>query len=179
MRSILALPILAALALAACSSEKAADAPKSEAEVAAAVNTMEKPQAGQYRTTINITDLTIPGMSAAQAAQAKGAFSATGQSVEYCLTPEQADMGYEEMNKRAGQGDCKFDHFNAAGGTLDAKMTCQTGKGMVSTSELKGTVSATGSHLTMVTDSKMPGMPGGGMKMTAEVTMERIGDCAK
>ena len=80
------------------------------------------------------------------------------------------------------QGKCSFDQFNATSGTLDAKMTCQTGKGMTGTYQMHGTFSATGSQMAMKvnqsTAGQIAGMPGAGMVMEAEVINQRIGDCS-
>ena len=108
----------------------------------------------------------------------KGMFGASGHSTEFCLTPDQANMGYEEMTKHAAEGNCKYDSFKADGGTIDAQMSCQTARGMTTRSVLHGTFSPTGSDLKMTTDTSGAGLPGGGMHMQAEVINQRIGDCA-
>lgn len=169
---------VATLALAACG--KSADAPKSPEQVAkeAAAAGIARPQPGQYRVTTRVTNVSVPGMPADTAKQMQGMFSATGHSAEFCLTPQQAGMGYEEMTRRAAEGNCTYDRFTAADGKLDAAMTCQTGKGMTTKSEMSGTFSPTGSQMTMKSDATMPDMPGGGMHMEAEVVTQRIGDCA-
>lgn len=177
MRNIpfLAAAALATLALGACNKEPSG--PKSDKEVAAEAAKIDAPLPGKYRTVMKITNVTIPGLPPAQAEKMKGMFGASGHSVEFCLTPEEAGKGFENFSKRAAEGNCTYESFNAGGGTIDAKMTCQTGKGMTTKSEMHGNYSSTGSSLTMKTDSQMPGMPGGAMHMEAQVVNERIGDC--
>lgn len=166
---------LLTLGLAGCN--KAPDTPKTAEQVKAEVARMDRPEPGKYRTTMKIIDVSIPGMDPARAAQMKNMFGATGKTMEFCLTPEQANKGFEELNKRGAEGNCTYDSFNSGGGTLDAKMTCQTGKGMTTTSELHGSYSSTKSDLTMKTDTSGAGVPGAAMHMEARVINERIGDC--
>ena len=174
---------LSLLALGACNQQPAGkvDAQgKSPAEVqqqADAAGIPMHPEPGQYRTTIKITDVSFPGMSAQMAGRMKDMFGASGQNVEFCLTPEKAKAGYEEFTRHAAEGNCKYDSFKAEAGTLDAKLTCQTAKGMTTNSVLHGTFTPTGSDLKMTTDTTGAGLPGGGMHMQAEVVNQRIGDC--
>lgn len=168
---------LAALTFGLAGCNKAPDTPKTAEQVKAEVAKMDRPEPGKYRTTMKIIDVSIPGMPAERMAQMKNMFGASGKTMEFCLTPEQASKGFEELNKRTAEGNCSYDSFNAGSGTIDAKMTCQTGKGMTTRSELHGSYSATKSDLTMKTDTSGAGMPGAGMHMEAQVTNERIGDC--
>ena len=172
---IIAMPLLAALALAGCNRET--KEPKTAEQVKEQASAIVKPQPGQYRSTMKVTNFAIPGMPADKAAQMKGMFSASGTSTEFCLSAEEADKGFEEFTKRMAQGKCSFDQFNTTSDTLDAKMTCQTGQGMTGKYEMNGSFSATGSKMALKVNQSAPGLPGGGMMMEAEVTNERIGDC--
>lgn len=172
---------LSICALGACNKQpQAAGAGKGagDAPQAGAAANLQMPQPGRYRTTTRIVDVAFPGMDAAMAGRMKGMFGAQGQSAEFCLTAQQAGKGYQEMTRRAAQGNCAYDSFKAEGGTLDAAMTCQTGRGMTTRSVLHGAFTSTGSHLQMTSDTSGAGMPGGGMHLQAEVVSERIGDCA-
>lgn len=177
MRISIVIALTATALLGAC--QQAKDEAKSpeavQAEVAAAK--IAQPQPGQYRMVTKITDLAIPGMPPEMAAQAKGMFSATGQTVEYCLTPEDAAKGFEEMTRRSAEGNCTYERFSAQDGKLDAAMTCKTGQGMVTKSEVAGTFTPTGSELTMKSEATAPDMPGGAMKMAGSISTQRIGDC--
>ncbi len=164
--------VLAALVLAACSKEPAATGGGGTPDAGA-----DRPEPGLYRTTTKIVDASMPGMPADRAAHMKNMFGANGHSVEFCLTPQEADKGFGEFNKRAADGRCSYDSLQVGGGQIDARMTCQTGRGMTATSQMRGTYSRTGSKLTMKTDTSAPALPGGGMHMEAEVISERIGDC--
>ena len=175
MRFAITVPLLAAVALAGCNKEP--EGPKTAEQVKQEASAIVKPQPGQYRSTMTITNFVIPGMPADKAAQMKGMFSASGKSTEFCLSADEADKGFEEFTKRMAQGKCSFDQFNTTSGTLDAKMTCQTGQGMTGKYEMNGSFSATGSKMALKVNQSAPGLPGGGMMMEAEVINERIGDC--
>lgn len=175
--------VLSLLALGGCNQQPSGTVSaegKSPAEVqqqAGAAGIPQHPEPGQYRTTIKITDVSFPGMSAQMAGQMKRMFGASGQSAEFCLTPEKARAGFQEFTNHAAEGNCAYDSFRADGGTLDAQMTCQTAKGMTTKAALHGTFSPTGSELKMTTDTSGAGLPGGGMHMQADVVNQRIGDC--
>lgn len=171
----LALLPLAALALTIAGCGKKEEEKKAEATPTAAA--IPQPLPGKYRTTMKVTGMSIPGLPEGQAAKMKGMFSATGQTSEFCVTPEDAARGFEEFNKHAARGDCKWERYEAKDGALDARMTCQTGKGMTGTYDMKGTFTPTGSDFTMKMVQSMPGVPGGGMTMEAQAKTERVGDC--
>lgn len=176
MRSIFILPLVAALAISACGRD---DKPKSEEEVKDAMANMVKPKPGMYRSTAKLVSFEVPGMPPAQAERLKQVFSQE-QGRDVCLSKAEADKGYEEMTKKlAAQGKCRYDRFDARGGTLDAKLSCETGKDMHATIELKGTISEEGSRMRMQVEQAAPNLPGGGkVKMVAEVASQRTGDCA-
>jgi len=161
----------ALLLLAACSSS---DTVEAEAEgdgapgVAAA--DMPRPEPGLYRTTITMTGIEVPGMGANMAGHGGG----MTMTDEYCLTPEDAERGYEEMVKRGQDGSCSYERFSAADGRLDAVMVCRT-EGGNARMEMKGTATATGSEFDAVMAMDLDGMGNGKMRFNAR--HERIGDC--
>ncbi len=175
MRTIIILPLLAAVTLAGCKNEPAG--PKSEDQVKAEVAQMVKPRPGLYSSSVKMINFEVPGMPPAQAERLKGMFSQTAQARQFCLTPEESEKGYREMTKKLAQGNCTYDRFEAQGGTLDAKLTCQTAKGMSAVIEMQGTMTPEGSQMHMKMDQSMAAMPGKGVKMEMEVSSTRVGDC--
>lgn len=167
--------LLPLLLLAACGQEPAETTPDQAASAAAA--NAPRPEPGKYQVTMKVNNIAFPGMTGPMAEQAKTMFGGTGQTSEFCLTPDDAKKGQEEFYKRTAEGDCKYEKFSATGGTIDAIMVCQTGKGMTARTEMKGTFSPVRSDLTLKTHSQVPGAPGGGMSMDARIVSERIGDC--
>ena len=171
----IALAIATILPLAACGQEPAKPSPD-QAAAKAAVDAPQ-PQPGKYRVTMMVKNIAFPGMNGAMNDKAKTMFGSTGHTSEFCLTPAEAKKGREEFFRRTAEGDCKYEKFSATGGSIDAVMVCQTGKGMTARTEMKGTFSSVRSDLTLKTQSQVPGAPGGGMAMDAQILSERIGDC--
>lgn len=183
MRQYLIVPVMtslavAALALAGCKKEAGPEGEgKSLAEAAQEASSLPKPQPGLYRSTVTLVSVEAPGMPPEAVAQMKSMFAQKQSGTEYCLTPDDAAKGYEERVKQmSGKPDCAFDHYSADGGKLDAKLTCKTPEGK-SVMAMQGTMTPTGSDVTMSMDQSGGGMPGGGMKMTMNVKSARVGDC--
>jgi len=175
MRLLIALPLAAAIMLAGCKSE---DKPKSEDEVRKEATKLANPVPGLYRSTSKLVSFEVPGMPAAQADRVRQMFSAGDQGREYCLSAEEASKGFGEAMKKLPQGKCSYDRFNVSGNMLDAQLTCQTGQDMTGVVGMKGTVTETGSQMTMSIDQSVGnGAQGHALKIVAEVKSERIGDC--
>jgi len=174
MRAIIILSLAATALLAGCDS---GDAPKNEEDVAREMANLDKPNPGLYRSTSQIVRFDVPGMSAEQTEQMKSMFAASDESREFCLTKDEAERGFEEMIRKLAEGNCIYDRFKVSGGKLDALLTCETGKDMQASIEMNGTMGREGSKMTMAVDQSAPGVPGGSIKMAAEVVSQRIGDC--
>ncbi|MGI8943956.1 MAG: DUF3617 domain-containing protein, partial [Qipengyuania sp.] len=98
------------------------------------------------------------------------------RSFEYCLTPEQADKGFEEMAKESQEGNCSFEKFDIDGGSIDAVMICAGQGGEEMRMTMQGSGDRTSSEMLMSMEGGMPGQGGG--KLTMKTSHERIGDCA-
>ena len=176
MRSLIVLPLVAAIAVSGCKKEPAG--PKTVDQVKQEVAQMVKPRPGLYSSSVKMINFEVPGMPPAQAERLKGMFSQTAQARQFCLTPAESEKGYREMTRKLAQGNCTYDKFEAAGGTLDAQLTCQTAKGMTAVIAMKGTMTPEGSQMHMKMDQSMAAMPGKGVKMEMDVSSTRVGDCA-
>lgn len=176
----LAAVLVPALALAACSSsEDAADAGGSEAEdMAAAAEDGPTPQAGQYRTTMELVEFTLPNAPPQVAQALRQGFGAGAQEAKtYCVTPEQAaqSTSREEVLKNLADSNCTVDRFDQVGGRIDAALTC-SGDGMMSGEVLlNGTMTETGSDMEMSFKMQVP--QAGEATMRMHMVSERIGDC--
>lgn len=177
MRLIIALPLVVAVALAACD-KKAADTPKTVEQAAEQVKQLAKPEPGKYKSTVKVLEFDIPGLPPEQAKQMKKVMGdAAAQSHEFCLTPEDVEKGYEEMVKKSSEGSCTFAKFETSANSLDAKMTCDMDEGAKADMTLTGTMAPTKSVMVMEIDHNSPQLPGGKVHTKMEVTNERIGDC--
>lgn len=173
------LPLFAAFALVGCG-DSASDQPKTVAEVVKEAAKMDQPEPGLYRSSIKLLEYATPGLPPQEADRMKQMMEGhPGEAREFCLTPEDAKGGFEEMFKKTQQGKCSFEKFDASANTIDAKMTCETSPGMKSTIAMKGSISAKSSRMEMEMDQANPGVPGGKVHMKMQVANERIGDCPK
>lgn len=186
MRFKIALSLVAAAALAACSSS---DEPESEAaggdgitaeEARAAMESIEGPRAGQYKSSIELIDFHMPDMPD----MPKGVMGQVGKMMSqqmettYCQTEQNAKKSAREMTDRIGQGDCSYNAFEVSGNSIKADMTCTGEGGMKGNYKLSGTVGTNGSDMMMEMDQHIPQMAGdGNMHMKARIVSERIGDC--
>ena len=178
MRAILIPLAVACLALTGCQDKnKAGDgSPKTADQVAREAADLPKPQPGLYRTSVDIKEMKAPGLPPQFAERMKEMMAQKVTTAEFCLTEADAAKGYgERVRKSAGQQDCTFDRYEADGGNLDARMTCKIKDAGTMTLDMKGTMSPTGSDMTMAM-TQNGGVPGG-MNMIMRIKSERVGDC--
>lgn len=179
MKYAIATAVLA-LALAGCGNNADADG-DGKISMDEAASEMEKngeairPDPGLYRGTTELVNLEVPNAPPEAKQMLEAMLGGEPQTMEFCLTKEEAEKGFEKMAKESQGEDCSFEKFDVAGGNIDAVMTCAApgdGKARV---ELKGKGTRTSSEMTMVMDAKGP--DGQTMKMTMKTSQERIGDC--
>lgn len=164
-----------AVMLAGCSGGGAADTDgNGEVTLKEAAKQAEaqgmKPEPGQYKATIVMTGIDIPGMPAEMAGHGGGMTTTT----EYCLTKEQVANGFEDMMKRGQNGECSYERFNLDGGKIDAVMVCKTAEGTARMT-MDGTATPTTSDFTATMAMNFDGAGDATMKFDAK--HERIGDC--
>ena len=129
-----------------------------------------KPEPGQYKATITMTGMDIPGMPAEMTGHGAGMTTTT----EYCLNQAEVDKGFEDMMKRGQKGDCNYESFNLDDGKMNAVMVCKTPEGDARMT-MNGTVTPTSSDFTASMTMQVPEVGEGKMTFTAK--HERIGDC--
>ncbi len=169
MRLPIVLPLFVLLLLGACNKPA-----EPAAKAAAALDEVQfKP--GLYQTKVEIKQLDMPGMPPQVVAMMKSKMLT--QPLTYCLTPEDAAKGVQAMKERMGTGQCRFDKFNASGGTIDSDMTCNGGGKGEMHAVVHGTYTETGNVMAASVDVGMG--PTGKMHMEQATTTTRIGDCTK
>lgn len=171
---------VALLSLSACGSEPGE--PKTADEVIAEAGKLEKPRPGQYETTAELVEFSVPGIPPQQAEQLKAMMGKVGgETTAYCLTPAEAEKGFEENVRKMTQGkqqmNCDFARFDVDGDKLDAAMTCKGPQGMTAEVTLAGTTAAEASSMRMTMVQKAAMIPGGEMRMEMQMDAKRIGDC--
>ncbi len=165
----------AAALVAGCSGSENADADgNGEVSMAEAAKAAEaqglKPEPGQYKTTVTMTEIAIPGMPP----EMKGHGAGMARTIEYCVNEKDVEGGYEQMLKQGQNGECSFEKFSLAGGTINAVMVCQTPQGSTRMM-MNGSATPTTSDYTASMTMNLDGAGEGTMTFTGR--SERIGDC--
>jgi len=168
--------------LAACNSKPTVEAENaSVAEVAAATKDAMKLEAGKWETTAAILSIDGPGLPAGAADAMKQQMKT--QTVQTCLTPEQAEKPPQDMLGVAKN--CTYEKFRMAGGSMNGTLVCKGVPGMPNgemRTEMSGKFASTSYDITVDSTVNMPAMPGGpagGGKVTTktQVSGKRLGAC--
>ncbi len=180
MRTIHTLPLLVAMLLAACGDKAGenGEGAVSNETAAALAEGMVQPQPGQYRTSVELLEFEVPGMTDQMKAQMRSVFGGElAKGNTSCLTPEEAEAnGPKRMAQNMAEGNCTFRKFDVSGGTISADMQCTGDDGRTSHVLMDGLMTRTSSDMTMTMSQEMEGM--GNVHMKMHVKAERIGDCA-
>ena len=169
----------AALAVAGCNSEPQVDVKNASVEevankVAEARGSDVLFRPGLWQSRVTVEDVSIPGMPPETQAQMKGFYAKMNNSIESCLTPEEAKKPGGKFFAGKDADNCKYDHFTMRGGKIDAVMRC-TGEG---SAEMKMTI--TGSYTpessTTHSDMEISGKDGS-MRIKALTEGKRTGEC--
>ena len=166
--------LLAALPLAACN--QGIDLTNASVEqVLEAGKTAETPEPGMWKTTTTLESMNL-GIAAGNpqiAAAMKGQIGKS-QTIDACMTPDQAKpptlVGVEQIK---GSG-CRFDKFALGGGTVNATMACARPGGRMTVSQ-KGSYTKTSYDLRSTVAQGETGKPE--TSMTVHVVAKRTGTC--
>jgi hypothetical protein len=141
-------------------------------------------QPGQWEMTSRMTEIEVPGVPEAVAAQMRAAMANQAQTQSRCITPaEAANPAAGMMNPTGSAEGCTFTNQTFAGGVINVAGSCPApgGRGQVTTT-LAGTYTATTMTTTIRAEVTSP--PGGppGMpqtvRMSGTMAARRTGDCA-
>jgi len=128
-------------------------------------------QPGQYRTTVTILSMNMPGMPAGMAEKMR----ARPNVSEDCVTSDDvAELTRKSLvNEESGQH-CSENNVTSANGRIQGTATCNNGDGGSYTMQMSGTYGS--NHVEM--DMNMSGqMPGGPMTQQMHMVTDRIGEC--
>jgi hypothetical protein len=171
-------PVLLALALTACggADEDLAGEALSADEVSgvdtAADFTIPRP--GQYTTTQELIDVSMPSLPPETLALMRREFAA-GASVphSYCVNEQ---MTREEWLSQMAESNCTVSRSTPGAGGIDMVLSCTGTEGMAGRIALKGTATAEGSDIEMTFTQPIPNVGDTTIKM--RVKSQRTGDCA-
>lgn len=172
---------LAALLLAGCGDEPGE--PKTADEVIEASRELTKPRPGQYVSSTEVIDFSVPGLPPEQAEQMKAMMGGmAAEETSYCLTPAEAEKGFEDAVRKMGEGgtdgmNCEFNRFDVSGDGLDAELACTGPQGMNATMKMDGTMAAESSTMHMEMTQKAAQIPGGEMSIEMRMKSRRVGEC--
>ncbi|RYG97683.1 MAG: DUF3617 domain-containing protein [Alphaproteobacteria bacterium] len=125
---------------------------------------------GQWQMTYNVTSMEMPDAPPQVAQMMKSRMAGGAKTMTYCITPEQAKQGPQEMLKQS-QG-CRFTKYSMSGGRLSTEMTCAQQGGSM-------TVKANGSYTPTSFNVSSRAVMTGGMSMRIASTSsgKRVGPC--
>jgi hypothetical protein len=137
-------------------------------------------QPGQWETTVQFTNVEVPGAPEAQLAAMRQAMS-RAQTQSQCITQEQAANPMGNMMGQAQQG-CNFTRNTFSGGTIDVAGTCSPPGGAQATLTMTGSYTAdtiTGNINSEVRAPASAAAAGGPqqVRMSGTFRARRTGDC--
>lgn len=178
MRIRHALPVFAAIALAACSGsadeELAGEALSADEVAGAAAAEFVMPRPGQYRTTQELVEFTMAGLPAEQMEMVRSQFAAgASEPHSYCVSEQ---MTREQWLSDMAESDCTVSSSAANAEGINMVMSCTGAEGAVGRITLNGTTTTEGSDMEMSFTQAIPNMGDSTIRM--RVKSERVGDCA-
>lgn len=123
-------------------------------------------QPGQWEASVTVQSIDMPGAPPQVAAMMRG--KTTKQN--YCITPEQAAKGPQEMIKQ--NPSCRFTKYTMTGGTISTAMICSQNGGTM-TAQSNGSYTPTSFNITST--AVMSGQMS--MRMTSVGSGRRLGPC--
>ena len=126
---------------------------------------------GRWESKVTIEEMTIPGMTGDMAKQMNGHVQVNAS----CLTEAEARRPKEDFF--AGENkNCRYDHFDMAGGKIDAVMQCADG-GTTHTMTMTGGYTPDTYNMRMAMQAEGGDPAGAAMTMKMRVDAKRVGDC--
>lgn len=170
--------VCAALALAGCNSspeEELSEEALSMEDVAGAAADMDLTLVpGEYRSTTELIELSVPGLPDQVQQMAEQAFAeGAGSGHTYCVTEQ---MTSEDWLSSMNESECTVSRFDEEGGTLNAVLQCNDPQGMNGRVELTGTAAGDSADMEMRFTQQFAEMGEGTIQL--RVLSERIGDCS-
>lgn len=179
MRRITFVSLAAAFALSACGSSDAdqdGDGTITSEEAAAETAEGSFPDPGLYKVSVEIEELTYPGMTAGMADQMKRSMSAN-MAVEECITESDRQDAVKQMAKGASDDEnCTYSKYDLSGGRIDAVMSCKSPDGGTLNYTMAGTMNSTGVDMRME-GGQQSADPSQAMTMKMHLKSQRIGNC--
>ena len=156
------------------------DRQPSDRQVLAEAGKLAKPLPGLYRSTTSLTAFELTGADPQTEDMMRDRFAQVmPQRREFCVTPQAAARGFEDMLRQSQQGDCEIERFAADKARLSAQMRCRVGPRLTSTVSIEGTGEPNRSHVELEIVQAGPSVPGGSETIGLSVDNVRIGECRR
>lgn len=137
-------------------------------------------QPGQWETTIQFSNIEMPGAPEAMIGPMRAMMSQP-QTRSECMTPEEAANPANKMtNPEGGNQGCQFTENTFAGGTIRIRATCTAPTRGTMTMNMDGSYTATTMQATINQQMQAPpNTPGPqSIRLTGNLTARRTGDCS-
>ena len=165
-----------ACALAACSppapqsSDVKGNAPPAASAPEVGGNVSIQP--GQYRTTVTILSITMPGLPPGAAERMK----AHPHVTEDCVTSNDVNemMRHSLVDEDEGRT-CSENHITTANGHMDGTATCRNEDGSTNAMQISGSYGSSHVEMNMTMSGQLPSGP---MSQQIHMVSDRIGACA-
>ncbi|MCX7676405.1 MAG: DUF3617 domain-containing protein [Alteraurantiacibacter sp.] len=176
MRPASLVSVAAVLVLAACG-DSAVETPSALEDATESVDEGPTPLPGQYSTTTELLELSIPGISPEMRQMFEQVMAEGAQAgASYCLTAAETANAREEMLRSLTESDCTVQRLDVSGGNIDAALSCPSGtEGITGDVSMTGTMSETGANITMTFKTQVPNAGEATIRMRA--VSQRTGDC--
>lgn len=128
-------------------------------------------QPGQYRTTVTIVSMNMPGMPAGMAEKMRAAPNVS----EDCVTSEDvAELTRKSLVNEDADQHCTENHITSANGRIEGSATCSNGDGGTYTMQMNGTYGSNHVDMNMTMSGQTPMGP---MQQQMHMVTDRIGEC--
>jgi hypothetical protein len=137
------------------------------------INSGSAVQPGLWEIKATYSEMNIPGLPPQYAEKMKQDMAADREKPSHhCITP--ADVKKPDESFFGGDKDCKFQHFNMGGGTMDVAMVCNR-EGTTQTMNMTGSYTPTSYSLDMAMNAS--GGRESGMSIKGHIDGRRVGEC--
>ena len=135
-------------------------------------------QPGQWETTIQFSEIDVPGVDAAIANQMRQMMGQP-QTNRDCMTPEDAANPARNIASGETGQNCEYSESTFSGGTIRVRGTCRPAAGGTSQMSMEGSYTATSMQARITTEQQGgPGAPAGqSVRMSGNLSARRVGEC--
>ena len=118
---------------------------------------LTKPKPGLYRSNVSLKEFSADGFSPQDASRVKDRFlSLEKEETTLCLSPEEAEDGFDKFIEQIGPGNCSVERFETSAEFINAAMVCSGEGGVDSRISVQGRGSEEQSRITLEIQQSIP-----------------------